>query len=331
MDQSRIVDWVMRQDFSSRSKKYYERFMLDPGIRTRAFGLESLEQLFLETPDLAVARFNRVAVDLAVRAARQTLEASAFVPADIDGLVIVTCTGYLCPGLTSYVGQALGLRPDIFLLDMVGHGCGAAVPGLRIADQFVSVHPSSKVLLIAVEVCSATFVHGESIDLLLSNSIFADGAAACLVSSDGRPGWSMEQHTCLLYPEHREELRFKTLNARLTNVLGKAVPGIVARGVKELVADMGIVQLPEILFFHPGGRMILDIVEKEAHIPPAMLEPSRAVLAEYGNTSSPSVLYVLQRVMDTQRLPDRTPALMVSYGAGLSINGLRLCWTEGKE
>jgi alkylresorcinol/alkylpyrone synthase len=321
---------MMHQDFSSRSKKYYERFLSDPGIRTRAFGLKSLEQLFLETPDQSAARFTSVAVDLAVHAARLTLEAATLGSADIDGLVIVTCTGYLCPGLTSYVGQALGLRSDIFLLDVVGHGCGAAVPGLRIADQFVSTHQSAKVLMIAVEVCSATFVHGESIDLMLSNSIFADGAAACLVSSDGRPGWQMEQHACRLYPEYRDDLRFRTLNARLTNTLSKAVPGIVARGVKELLAYMGIAQLPEILVFHPGGRMILDLVEKELNIPPVMLEPSRAILAKHGNLSSPSVLYVLERVMDAQRISDLTPALMVSYGAGVSINGLQLCWKEGK-
>lgn len=327
-DQKELIDLMMVQDYSERSKKFYNRFLSDPGVRSRTFGLDRMEQLATENCDESVLRFEKMATQLAVSAGRQCLEAAGLGPEHIDGLIITTCTGYLCPGLTSHVGEALGIRPDIFILDIVGHGCGAAVPGLRIADQFLLTKEKANVLFIAVEVSSATFVHGEAIDLILSNSIFGDGAAACIVTTHEKPGWQLEQHGCLLVPEQREQLRFKTVNSRLNNVLGKDVPQIVARGVKDLLSLMKITHLPETLVFHPGGRLILDTLQKELNINPVSLEPSRYVLAEYGNMSSPCVLFILKRLMDTKQFLDDTPALMVSYGAGMSINGACLRWKE---
>ena len=327
-EQKELIDLMMSQDYSERSKKFYNRFLSDPGVRTRTFGLDRMEQLATENCDESVLRFEKMATQLAVRAGVKCLESAGLVPEDIDGLIITTCTGYLCPGLTSHVGEALGIRSDIFILDIVGHGCGAAVPGLRIADQFLSSKVKANVLFIAVEVSSATFVHGEAIDLILSNSLFGDGAAACIVTNDEKPGWLLERHGCLLVPEHREQLRFKTVNSRLNNVLGKDVPQIVARGVKELLSRMQITDLPDTLVFHPGGRLILDTLQQELKINPVSLEASRYILAEYGNMSSPCVLFILKRLMDTRQFTDGTPALMVSYGAGVSVNGACLRWSE---
>ena len=137
-DQKELIDLMMAQNISDRSKKYYSLFLSDPGVRSRTFGIDRLEQVFFENCDESVLRFERIATELALRAARKCLDTAGVLPEEIDGLIITTCTGYLCPGLTSHVGQALGVRPDIFILDVVGHGCGAAVPGLRIADQFLS-------------------------------------------------------------------------------------------------------------------------------------------------------------------------------------------------
>jgi len=327
-DQKELIELMMAQDYSERSKKFYNRFLSDPGVRSRTFGLDRMEVLATENCDESSLRFEKMATQLAVDAGRKCLKSAGLDSQQIDGLIITTCTGYLCPGLTSHVGEILGIRQDIFILDIVGHGCGAAVPGLRVADQFLSTKEKANVLFIAVEVSSATFVHGEAIDLILSNSIFADGAAACIVTNQEKQGWQLEGHGCLLVPEQREQLRFKTVNSRLNNVLGKDVPQIVARGVKELLSRMKITQLPDTLVFHPGGRLILDTLQQELNINPVSLEASRYILAEYGNMSSPCVLYILKRLMDTKKFVDGTPALMVSYGAGMSINGACLRWTE---
>ncbi|MEI6438390.1 MAG: 3-oxoacyl-[acyl-carrier-protein] synthase III C-terminal domain-containing protein [Candidatus Omnitrophota bacterium] len=328
MDQSAIIDLIMKQDFSVRSKKYYERFMSDDGVRSRTFAIDRMERILTEDADAATARFETQATALAVEAGRKSLAAAGLRPDQVDGLVIVTCTGYLCPGLTSYVGEALGVRKDVFILDIVGHGCGAAVPGLRVAEQFLLAAKKGNLLFIAVEICSATFVHAESVDLLLSNSIFGDGAAACVLTCDEKPGWQMIQHGCLLFPETRDQLRFRTVNARLQNVLGKAVPQFVSAGVKALLTEMTIARLPEVLVFHPGGRLILDRIEETLGLAPEALKVSRHILAEYGNMSSPSVMYILKHLAETQVFSDGTPALMVSYGAGTSVNGALLRWTE---
>ena len=327
-DQKELIELMAVQDYSERSKKFYNRFLSDHGVRSRTFALDRMELLATENCDESVLRFEKMATELAVRAGRKCLESAGLLPEQIDGLIITTCTGYLCPGLTSHVGEILGIRPDIFILDVVGHGCGAAVPGLRIADQFLLTKKDANVLFIAVEVSSATFVHGEAIDLILSNSIFGDGAAACVITNSEKPGWLLERHGCLLVPEHREQLRFKTVNSRLNNVLGKDVPKAVAQGVKELLSRMKITQLPETLVFHPGGRLILDTLQQELKINPASLIASRYVLSEYGNMSSPCVLFILKRWMETTKFKDGTPALMVSYGAGLSVNAACLRWSE---
>jgi len=208
-DQKELIELMKVQDYSERSKKFYNRFLSDHGVRSRTFALDRMETLSTENCDESVLRFEKMATELAVRAGRKCLESAGLGIEDIDGLIITTCTGYLCPGLTSHVGELLGIRPDIFILDIVGHGCGAAVPGLRIADQFLLTKERANVLFIAVEVSSATFVHGEAIDLILSNSIFGDGAAACIVTNLEKPGWLLERHGCLLVPEQREQLRFK--------------------------------------------------------------------------------------------------------------------------
>lgn len=327
-DQKELIDLMMVQNYSERSKKFYNRFLSDHGVLTRTFALDRMEQLSSESCDESVLRFEKMATQLAVNAAQKCLQSAGLSAKDIDGLIITTCTGYLCPGLTSHVGEVLGISPDIFILDVVGHGCGAAVPGLRVADQFLKTQESANVLFIAVEVSSATFVHGEAIDLILSNSLFGDGAAACIVTNKEKPGWLLERHGCWLVPEHREQLRFKTVNSRLNNVLGKDVPKIVAQGVKDLLSHMQITELPETLVFHPGGRLILDTLQQELNINPASLIASRYILSKYGNMSSPCVLFILKRWMDTTQFANGALALMVSYGAGVSVNAACLRWSE---
>ncbi|MBF0490824.1 MAG: hypothetical protein HQL15_09490, partial [Candidatus Omnitrophica bacterium] len=308
-------------------KEYYRRFLSDDGVVTRTFGVERVSQVLNETCDESTKRFEQVSVELATRAGQECLESEGLEPHQIDGLIVVTCTGYLCPGLTSYVVESLGLRSDIYVLDMVGHGCGAALPALRNAQQFLSSRPKSNLLLITVEVCSAAFFDGDAVDLMISNSIFGDGAAACLLTTEDKPGWSLESHQSMMFPQFREDLRFKMVNGRLNNVLSRNVPQIVAYGVKELLKQMRLEVLPELLAFHTGGRAILDRLQVELGLSSEALEGSRRVLSQYGNMSSPCVLYVLKQFMDERILDDGTEALMLSYGAGVAVNATQIRWS----
>ncbi|HMP84839.1 MAG TPA: stilbene synthase, partial [Verrucomicrobiota bacterium] len=118
----------------------------DNGIAARHLALDPLEEAFNLTPDALHSRFIKHAPTLATAAARHALQDARVAPDAIDAILVSTCTGYLCPGLTSYVGEQLGLRPDVFTLDLVGQGCGATLPNLRTADALLAAGRANHVL-----------------------------------------------------------------------------------------------------------------------------------------------------------------------------------------
>src|SRR5213592_843557 len=147
------------QQFSqltTRSKAVLKKVLLgDNGIATRHLALEPLSDAFDLTPDSLHARYVRHAPALASQASAAALQDAGLGPEKIDAVIISTCTGYLCPGLTSYLSERLGLRPDVLTLDLVGQGCGAALPNLRTAEALLSASHCRQVLSICVEICSA--------------------------------------------------------------------------------------------------------------------------------------------------------------------------------
>jgi len=158
----------------------------DNGIETRALALDSLDEGFDLDPDTLHRRFVTHAPRLASQAAAGALRDAALTPERIDAVVVSTCTGYLCPGLSSYVTESLGLRPDVIGLDLVGQGCGAALPNLRTADALVASSRAEHVLSICVEVCSAAFYLDNDLGVLVSACLFGDGAGAAVLSRDAR-------------------------------------------------------------------------------------------------------------------------------------------------
>ncbi|HTA95331.1 MAG TPA: hypothetical protein VK769_04335 [Verrucomicrobiae bacterium] len=150
------------------------------GITARHLALEKISDVFETTPDVLQARFAKHAPALAAEAAKRALKDANCKPEEMDAILISTCTGYLCPGLTSYVSEQLGLRENIFALDLVGQGCGAALPNLRTAEAILAAGRGKKVLSICVEICSAAFFLDDDPGVLISACLFADGAGACL-------------------------------------------------------------------------------------------------------------------------------------------------------
>ncbi len=160
-------------------------------------------------------------------AARRALANASLDAGEIDAVLISTCTGYLCPGLTSYVSEQLGLRPDVFALDLVGQGCGAALPNLRAAEAILAAGRARHVLSICVEVCSAAFYLDNDPGVLISACLFGDGSGAAVVSRQPLPGrrrveWKFSASH--LAPDKRDILRFGHKNGMLRNVLLPEVP-----------------------------------------------------------------------------------------------------------
>lgn len=301
----------------------------DSGIAARHLALEQLDQAFDLTPDALHARFVEHAPALAVQAAERALARSGTHPREIDALLISTCTGYLCPGLTSYVGECLGLRPDLLNLDLVGQGCGAALPNLKTAAALLAAGGCRRVLSICVEVCSAALYLDDDLGVLISACLFGDGAGALVLSDKPDAGRRVQWKTghCRHAPADRDLLRFEQKNGMLRNLLAPEVPALAAACVKKVLEEI----LPQSnlvrsqiagWILHPGGRDVLTALRSALDLSARDTRWSEAVLREYGNVSSPSVLFVLEAA-----LSDSQPGglwWMSSFGAGFSCHGALL-------
>jgi alkylresorcinol/alkylpyrone synthase len=302
----------------------------DNGIEARHLALESLEEVFEMNPDALQRRFAQHAPLLATAAAQKALRNSQTDVEQVEALIVSTCTGYLCPGLSSYVSERLGLRPETLLLDLVGQGCGAAVPNLRTAEALLSAHRAGRVLSICVEVCSAAFYLDDDPGVLISACLFGDGAAAAVLSQE--PGVSspcVEWHSAgtTLNPEARDYLRFEHRNGMLRNVLSRQVPELAAKHADVVLSaalSNSRLRKDEIAawIMHSGGRTVLEAIGGRLALTPEDLKWSGGILREYGNLSSPCVLFVLESA-----LAGGAPKgwwWLSSFGAGFSCHGALL-------
>ena len=298
----------------------------DNGIAARHLSLNPLTEVFNLTPDVLQARFTQHAPALAAEAAQRALQDAGCAPADIDAVLISTCTGYLCPGLTSYVSERLGLRADVFALDLVGQGCGAALPNLRTAEAILAAKRAQKVLSVCVEVCSAAFYLDDDPGVLISACLFGDGAGAAVLaakprSNQRRVAWKFGS-TCLA-PDQRETLRFGHKNGMLRNMLSPQVPQIAGGEAAKLLAGSlaaAGVRRERVAgwVLHTGGRDVLLALRDKLDLTESDVRHSAAVLREYGNISSPTVYFVLQRALH-DAVPDGW-WWMSSFGAGFSCH-----------
>ena len=300
------------------------------GIDTRCFAMSDLSEAFSLDPDTLHRRFADNAPALASEAARRALARTGKTAGEIDALLISTCTGYLCPGLTSYVSEQLGLRHDAFLLDLVGQGCGAALPNLKTACSLIQGAQAKTVLSICVEICSAAFYLDNDPGVLISACLFGDGAAAAVLSDQPvaqSPEVRFTDFATILNPRDRDLLRFEQKGGMLRNVLDKSVPLLVVEHVREVLTELlgraGLAQ-PDVRgwMLHAGGRDVLAAVRSGLQIPEEELRWSSEVLRENGNLSSPSVLFTLARALE-HRHP-AGPWFMAAFGAGISAHGAML-------
>jgi predicted naringenin-chalcone synthase len=299
------------------------------GIGTRHLALAHLGDAFQLDPDAMQARFTTNAPALATLAAERALADAELDPGDIDALLISTCTGYLCPGLTSYVGERLRLRPDVLALDLVGQGCVAALPNLRTAEALLVSGRARRVLSVCVEVCSAAFYLDNDPGVLISACLFGDGAGAAVLGRErnGKRRVEWKLSGSLVQPQNRDLLRLEQKRGMLRNVLAPEVPRIAAEQAECVLGDVlarAELQRSDVKgwVFHPGGRDVLGALRERLGLSEADLRWSAAVLGEYGNLSSSSVFFVLQTA-----LADSAPSgywWMASFGAGFSGHGALL-------
>jgi alkylresorcinol/alkylpyrone synthase len=287
----------------------------DSGIETRRFSDPDLARTFGRDAGQLHQHFEQHAPRLASEALLKACDLASLKPSGIDALLVCTCTGYLCPGLSSYISEILGLRPNAFLQDLLGLGCGAALPLLETARGLLAANPTATIATVAVEISSAAFYINDEPGVLISLCLFGDGAAAAIWKGETQGGQFRFQNFRTIHkPEHREKIRFVNVGGRLKNQLHREVPELAADAVSELFGMRS--GTPEHLIAHTGGRDVIEAIERV--IPAHRLDATREVLRRYGNISSPSVLAALEYSLSTD--PESESLWLTAFGAGFAAH-----------
>jgi len=292
------------------------------GIENRQFTEADLIPVFKKDAEALNKAYEATAPALANQALQQALRESKIRAEEVDALFVCSCTGYLCPGPSSYISEIAGLRPDTYLVDLVGLGCGAAIPTLRAAQGYLAVNPSHKVAVIAVEISSAAFYLNNEPGVLISLCLFGDGAAAAILSGEDTPSGLLRFDGFDTHhdPENREKIRFVNSQGKLKNQLHRSVPKLAAKAVSTLYQRRASTSEPEQILAHSGGRDVIE--EIEAAIPGFHLTETREALRKHGNMSSPSVLFALEERLRTH--PKTSSLWLTAFGAGFAAHSCSL-------
>jgi alkylresorcinol/alkylpyrone synthase len=299
-----------------RSRELLQKVLTgDSGIETRRFSDPDLAKTFAYDAGELHRHFEHHAPRLASEALLKACDRASLKPTAIDALLVCTCTGYLCPGLSSYISEILGLRPNAFLQDLLGLGCGAVLPLLETARGLLAANPNAVVATIAVEISSAAFYLNDEPGVLISLCLFGDGASAAIWRGEERGGQLRFQNFRTIHkPAHREKIRFVNAGGRLKNQLHRDVPALAADAVAELFSMR--TSAPDHLIAHTGGRDVIESIEQA--IPSQKLNSTREVLRQYGNISSPSVLAALEHSLEKN--PGSRNLWLTAFGAGFAAH-----------
>ena len=289
-----------------------------------------------------MAVYRHEALPLAMEAVRASLgQVPGFAVGSITHLVTVSCTGMYAPGLDIELVQALGLRRDVRRTCVNFMGCYAAVNALKLADAFCRADARARVLVVSVELCTLHFQKSPEEDHLISNALFGDGAAACLVQArplpDGAPSLSLDGFHCGLEPDGHDDMAWHINDFGFEMTLSSYVPKLIQRGIGKLTDGLLAslpVQLRDIRHFaiHPGGRKILETIEAELGLTRDDNRHAYRVLRDYGNMSSATVLFVLRDVLAHATLADNgAPVLSFAFGPGLTMEAMLLQLTVNNE
>jgi predicted naringenin-chalcone synthase len=281
--------------------------------------------------------YTREAARLFVDVARRALDADPEIEAsDVTHVITVSCTGFHAPGPDYEIVRALGLADSVQRYHLGFMGCYASMPALRAASQFCAADENAVVLVVSVELCTLHLRSSEDPDTIVASSLFADGAAAGIVTARelpvGTTGLRLDRFHTAIAPEGEKAMAWTIGDTGFEMILATTVPQIIGETIigalrplyapeDALVAafDDGAVG-DEVAHWaiHPGGRSILDRVQEKLHLSDTQLHPAREVLRENGNMSSATVLFVLKRILEQEgaRAGDRVAAM--AFGPGLT-------------
>lgn len=270
--------------------------------------------------------YAREALPLALPAAQRALQKAAMAPELVKQLITVSCTGFVAPGVDCSLIQSLHLSPEIGRTHVGFMGCHGCLNALRVASAYCQAG-SAPVLVCAVELCSLHFQFGWQTDYLLANSLFSDGAAALLLTSkDGSGAWRLAASGSYIVPDSASAMTWSIGDHGFAMTLSSAVPTLVHLNLRTWLESWlhnhGL-SISDIKSWavHPGGPRILDAVQESLNLSGSALTTSREIFSECGNMSSPTVIFILERLQQRGQTP---PCVMLGFGPGLTIEAALL-------
>lgn len=320
--------WLMGQEerFIRKVKKIFEGASVDKRYSImdpiEVFTMTSFE----ERNDIYV----REVIDLGEKVLKKALQKAGWRPEDLDYIITVSCTGIMIPSLDAYLINKLKLRQDIVRLPVTEMGCAAGISGIIYAKNFLQANPGKRAAVIAVESPTATFqLDDYSMANIVSAAIFGDGAACVLLSSHANDdGPEIMAEEMYHFYDNIHMMGFKLTNSGLQMVLDIEVPETIASHFPDIIHpfleknNMKIEDMDH-LIFHPGGKKIVQTVESLFSDLGKNIDDTKEVLRLYGNMSSATVLYVLERIMDNKPKKGEK-GLMLSFGPGFSAQRVLL-------
>lgn len=322
--------WLTGQDerFQRKVLKIFENAAVD-----RRYSIMDAHEVFLNTSfEEKNDIFVRESIKLGENALKKSLVKANLQAQDIDYIITVSCTGIMIPSLDAYLINNLKMKHDIVRLPVTEMGCAAGVSGIIYAKNFLKANPNKRAAVIAVESPTATFqLNDYSMVNIVSAAIFGDGAASVILSSyEEEKGPEIIDEAMYHFYDATQMMGFKLVNTGLQMILDQSVPQTISDHFPKIVGpflkknELTIEEIDH-LIFHPGGRKIVETVENLFGSLGKNIDDTKEVLKLYGNMSSATVLYVLERFLD-KNLPKGDLGLMLSFGPGFSAQRILLKW-----
>lgn len=322
--------WLSEKEerFKRKVIKLFENAGVD-----RRYSIMDAEEVFLKTSfEEKNDIYKRETVKLAENALVKALKNANLVANDIDYIITVSCTGIMIPSIDAYLINKLNMKQDIVRLPVTEMGCVAGVSGMIYANNFLKANPNKRAAVIAVESPTSTFqLDDYSMVNIVSAAIFGDGCACTILSSyEEEDGPEIIDEAMYHFYDAEHMMGFELKNTGLQMVLDKEVPEKIASHFPQIVhpfLERSNLKIEDInhLIFHPGGKKIVQTVEELFGSLGKNIDNTKAILKEYGNMSSATVLYVLERFIE-QGTKKGDVGLMLSFGPGFTAQRLLLKW-----
>jgi predicted naringenin-chalcone synthase len=287
-----------------------------------------------ENSDQQNQRYVSGAIKTGCRAILNCVESAGMTVKDVDFLAVCTCTGYVCPDVGSRLVAHMGFRRNVQRAAIVGLGCAGALPALQRASDFVRANPGRKALMLAVEICSACYYADNTLETVIGNAICADGAAAFLLGAEPQSNPTYPQvvdFETFLDTDQVEQVGLQHKEGKLRIVLGASIQHLAGPMIETALLQMlrrQRISQSDIRFWvvHPGGRKVIDNVQKHFGIGEDQLRFSRNVLRNYGNMSSPTVMFVLDEIVLKGDPRPGDLGMMIALGPGMAAEVALLKW-----